>query len=134
MALVAWAPEGYSAPIELIAVKIKQGEVTQREWLEALADRVSRMALAEVDPDGAAVWAIRFLDLPETGNPRYLGQALVTDNWNLLEHFNLAVIDECPFPAAVGEPSEDAEYALEHSDFALWVELARAMVSTTSWD
>jgi hypothetical protein len=122
------------APIELIAVKIKQGEVTQREWVEALADRVSRMALELDDPDEAAVWASRVLDLPEAGNPRYLGQALVTDNWNLLEHFNLAVIDGSPFPATVSESSEDAEYALEHSDFALWVELARSMVSPTSSD
>ena len=132
--LVAWAPEGMLASPELIAVMIKPGVVTENDWLEALADRVSRMALAEVDPEEAAEWSRRVLDLPEAGNPRYLGQALVTDNWNLLEHFNLAVIDGSPFPTTVVEPSEIAEAALEDSDFALWVELARAMVSPTSWD
>ena len=58
----------------------------------------------------------------------------MTDSWNLLEHFNLAVIDGSPFPATVTESDEDAENALAESDFALWVELARSMVSTTSWD
>ncbi len=122
------------AEMGLIAVMIKPGVVTYEEWIEALADRVSGLALKQDDPDEAAAWSSRALDLPEAGNPCYLGVALVTDNLNLLEHLNLAVIDGSPFPAQVKESNPDAVEAMEETDLLGWVDLASAMVSASGLD
>jgi hypothetical protein len=37
MTRVAWAPDGMLAPLDLIAVMIKPGVITERDWLEAMA-------------------------------------------------------------------------------------------------
>lgn len=132
--LVAWYPVGMLADTRLIAVMITPGFVTYKDWIEALADRVLRLTLADEDPENAAVWASRMLDVPEASNLQSLGQALVTDNLNLLEHLNLAVIDGCPFPTQVSQSDSFAQEAIDDTDLELWVELAKSMVSASSLD
>lgn len=131
MTLVAWAPTGYSAPIELIAVKIKQGKVTELEWLEALSDRVSQ--LARDAGEQQTMMACNELNVPMTEELYQAGQSLVLHNLVLLTNLNLAVIDENPFPAIVDGPNEEAEEALELT-LGEWVGHALSMVSGSGLD
>lgn len=129
---VAWSPKGYNAPIELIAVKIKQGKITQREWWEALSDRVNELAVQAGEQ--ATLQACRDLGLPETDDPSEAGQYLVLGNLNLRTHLDLAVIDKPPFPARVGERNPEAQQAIDETDLASWVEHAWSLVSPSSLD
>lgn len=132
MALVAWAPSGYSVPMELLAVKIKPGQVTELQWWEALSDRVSDLAVV-AGPEAVAS-AFSYLEMPAgPGEPEETGQYLVLGNWNLKTHLSLALMDESPFPATVGEPSEEAKEALE-IDFQDWVEHLQSVMSASSMD
>lgn len=128
MKFVAWAPPGISAPTELIAVLVQPGTITWGQWLDALADRVTDMAMQE-DPD-LTEWACRVFgtDVGYTDNPSEAGQFLVHGNWNLQTHFSLAMHNGDPFPCVAAE-DEDARYAIENSDLELWVDLARSMTS-----
>ena len=130
MALVAWAPKKIWAPIELVAAKVPTGSVTEREWVERLADRVTEMASKE--PPEATVEACRALGVPETDDPTEAGQYLVMGNLNLRTHLSLAM-DSNPFPAKV-TPSEEAAQAIRETDLATWVDLAASMVSASSLD
>lgn len=134
-ALVAWAPEGYSAPIELIAVMINPGqEVTHKAWIEALSDRVTNLVNQESNPERAVQEACQMLDLPIEDNPNQAGEALVKNNLNLLTHLNLAVMDSDPFPARVSEPRPEIKQALEQTNLASWVEQALSMVNESDLD
>ncbi len=130
MALVAWAPQGISAPLELLAVKIQPGPVTRREWLEALADRVTQMATEEPE---YLPQACKALGLQETDKPREAGQFLVLDNLELQTNLNLAVLDQYPFPATASNNPE-AKQALEETNLQSWVESALSLVSESSLD
>lgn len=132
MALVAWSPKGYAAPIELLAVKIKPGQVTERQWIEALADRVTQLAIEAGEE--TTLQACRDLELPETDNPQEAGQFLVMGNLNLRTHLDLAVIDKPPFPAKVGERNPEAQQAIEETDLSRWVESALSLVSASDLD
>lgn len=132
MALVAWSPEGYLAPTTLLAVMLPPGPVTERQWWEALADRVTKMAV-EAGPE-ATLQACRDLGLPETNNPKEAGQFLVLGNLNLRTHLNCAVIDEDPFPATVGERDQEAHEIIKETDLETWVESALSLVSESSLD
>lgn len=131
MTLVAWAPMGYSAPIELIAVKIKTGQVTEREWWEALSDRVNDLAI-DAGEEQTRI-ACNELNVPMTEEIYQAGQSLVLHNLVLLTNLNLAVIDENPFPATVGEPNEEAQEALELT-LEEWLGYALSMVSESRLD
>lgn len=126
MALVAWAPKGMHAPVELTAVMIKPGKITQSDWIDALADRVTDMAMAEPDPEKAVAWACRHLEIPAwPSDPRQAGQFLVSGNWLLLDnvmHQQSGASD--PFPAKVTGSDDEADYAIDNCDFEFWVELA----------
>ena len=129
--LVAWAPQGYSAPIELIAVRIKQGKVTEREWWEALSDRVSQLAIEA--GEGQTMAACNALDVPMTEELYQAGQSLVLHNLVLIQALDLNLIDENPVPAVVSESSEEAEEALTLT-LGEWAGHALSMVSTSSLD
>ena len=128
MTLIAWAPPGVSAAYELTAVLVPHGMITKQQWIEALADRVTSMARDE-DPELTA-WASRYLgaDVGYTDNPLEAGEFFVSGNWNLQEHLSVAMYDGDPFPCVAAE-NENARYAIENSDFELWVELAHSFTS-----
>ena len=131
MKLVAWYPEGLSAPPELTSVKLPLGKVSHKQWVEALSDRVSQLAQNEPNPEEASLQACRLLDLPLVENPAELGQNLVQNNLNLLTYLNVAEMKENPFQE-VKESNPLAEEALKNVDLASWVELALSQVSESS--
>jgi hypothetical protein len=133
MKLVAWYPEGLSAPPELTSVKLPLGKVNHKQWVEALSDRVSQLAQNEPNPEEASLQACRLLDLPLVENPAELGQNLVQNNLNLLTYLNVAEMKENPFQE-VKESNPLAEEALKNVDLASWVELALSQVSESSLD
>ncbi len=128
MKKVAWAPPGISAALELTAVFVRPGPITESQWLDALADRVTDMAMKE--DASLTSWACRALgaDVGGTDDPRYAGEYFVSGNWNLQTHLSIALHDGNPFPC-VAQEDKDARYAIENSDFELWIELARSMTS-----
>ncbi len=129
--LVAWSPQGYLAPMELLAVMLPPGPVTKNQWLDALADRVSKMAVeAGIE---ATEEACQVLDLAMPNEPEEAGQFLVLGNLNLRTHLNCAEIDKDPFPATVSH-DQDAQEAIEETNLEMWTDLARAMVSASSLD
>ena len=121
--MVAWSPQGMSAPLELLAVRIKPGKVSEREWLEALADRVQE--LAQKAGPKASLQASKVLGMPG-GDPEDAGQNLVLGNWNLQEFLRVASKD--PFPAKA-EYNPEALKALQETNLQEWVDLAAAQVS-----
>ncbi len=130
MTLVPWSPEGISAPIELLAVKLPPGPVTEGQWWEALSDRVSELAVEAGDEALPAM--ARALGLPEPETPEGAGEAWVLGNLNLRTHLALAT-DGQEWPATV-KASEEALQALKETDLAMWVDLASSMVSASSLD
>lgn len=128
---VAWAPKGYSAPIELTAVRLLPGQVTERQWWEALADRVAELAMNEGEE--VVAQACRLLDVPMTNRIEEVGQSLVLYNSRLKTALNLAAYEGIPFPAIVNEPSQEAEDALEVT-LLEWVDHALSTVSESSLD
>ena len=131
MTLVAWAPTGYSAPIEQIAVKIKQGGVTEREWREALSDRVSQLAIEAGEDQTMA--ACNALDVPMTDELYQAGQSLVLHNLMLMQALDLNLIGKNPFPAMVSVSNEEAEEALTLT-LGEWAGQALSMVSASDLD
>lgn len=128
MTLVAWLPPDVSADPELIAVLVPPGVITHSQWIDALADRVTNLAVAEV-PELTA-WASRYLgsDVGYTDDPQEAGECFVLGNWTLQEHLSVAMYNGDPFPCVAAE-DEGARDAIENSDFQLWIELAHAMTS-----
>ena len=124
---VAWYPEKMSAPAELTSVKLPQGKVSQAQWVDALSDRVSSLALKEEDPLKAANEACKQLNLPPVDNANQLGDALVKNNLELLTYLNVSQLEN-QFPAQV-KPSEDAKQALKDVNLPSWVELALSQVN-----
>jgi len=128
--MIAWYPENLNAPAALTAVLVPKGQLAEREWLEALADRVVDLALAEDDPLEAANLACLKLDLPQVDSPEQLGEALVKKNLELRTFLSLSQIKD-QWPAQVSKPLENAKEALKESDLDLWVELASSQVSAS---
>jgi hypothetical protein len=112
-----------SAPSALLAVKIKPGQVTEREWLEALADRVQE--LAEKAGPEETLQASQMLDLPPT-SPESAGEYLVLGNWNLQEFLRASATKKHPFPAKA-QYNPDAVPALE-INLSQWADLAASQV------
>ena len=124
--MIAWYPDKIAAPAELTAVLVKPGQVSRAQWVEALSDRVSSLALKEENPLEAANLACQMLDLPPVENPNQLGDALVRYNLDLLTNLNVADNNQFPVKAA---PKEEAKQALKEVDLQSWVELALSQVN-----
>ena len=127
---VAWAPQS-SAPMELTAVLVKAGQMTDWQWIKALSDRVTELALAESNPAQATLQACRYLGLPATDNPQEAGQFLVEGNWKLQDFLDVAM--ESQFPMQATE-NQAARQAIEETTLESWVELAVSQVSESSLD
>ena len=132
MALMAWSPEQAAAPMELVAVMVKPGVLTKKDWVEALADRVSNLARKVSPADLARVCAA--MGLPTEANPNQAGEVLVLGNLNLQTHLNLALAESSPFPVTVSSNNPDAQEAIERTDLTAWVDLALSQVSESSLD
>ena len=133
MEKVAWAPPGVSADEALIAVLVRPGLITQRQWFDAIADRVTDMAINE--QPYLTKWASRVFgnDAGYTDDPAEAGQFFVDGNWNLKQHLSLAMFDGDLFPCVASE-NVDARKAIEECDFEYWVELASTFVGSSSLD
>jgi len=125
--MIAWYPEKIAAPAELTVVKLPQGKVSQAQWVDALSDRVSSLALKEEDPLESANEACKQMSLPQVDNANQLGDALVKNNLELLTYLNVAE-RENQWPAQAS-PSEEAKQALKETDLASWVALALSQVN-----
>ena len=131
--MIAWYPEEIVAPAELTSVRVPKGELSQKEWIEALSERVSQLAEKEEDPLESANEACRNLNLPEVDNANQLGDALVKYNLDLLTNLNV-VQKVNQFPTQVSEEKPLARQALKDVSLANWVELALSQVSVSSLD
>ena len=131
--MIAWYPEEIVAPPELTSVLVPKGQLSQKEWIEALSQRVSNLSSKEEDPLESANRACRSLDLPEVDNANQLGDALVKYNLDLLTNLNV-VQKQNQFPTQVNEEKELARQALKDVSLANWVELALSQVSVSSLD
>jgi hypothetical protein len=131
--MIAWYPEEIVAPAELTVVLVPKGELSQKEWVEALSDRVNSLVEKEEDPLEAANEACRNLSLPEVDSANQAGDALVRYNLNLLTNLNV-LQKEDPFPAKVSEEKPAARQALKDASLANWVELALSQVSVSDLD
>ena len=131
MALVAWAPKGYEAPLELLVAKLPPGQVTKAQWWGALSDRIADLAVKAGEQETAQ--ACHTLGVPMTNRLEEAGQSLVLHNLQLRTSLNLAMPEQSPFPATVGEPSQEMKDALK-LDLMEWVELASSVVSGSSLD
>ena len=129
MSLIAWSPQG-AIPPKLVGVMIKAGAVTHKDWLEALSDRVSKMA-TEAGSEVTAQ-ACQMLGVPTTSNPQEAGQFLLEGNWNLREHLTVAMETEFPTKAERGDLTLVG--TLKETDLMTWAELALSMVSASSLD
>jgi len=123
MTLIAFTPNDFMADAELISVWIEPGIIDERRWINALAARVTRLALAENDPVEASIYACKTLGLHIQENPHQIGEALVTHNLELRAQLN-CLIQNDPFPATAINSDENARQAMEETDFDRWVELA----------
>jgi hypothetical protein len=130
---LAWYPEKMSCPPELTSVNVPQGNLNQKQWVNALADRVVSLALKEPEPQKAANEACLRMSLANVDHPNQLGQVLVQDNLNLLTNLNVAAIED-PFPAKVESSDPVAEKALSETSLAQWVGLALSQVHESSLD
>ena len=130
---LAWYPEKMSCPPELTSVNVPQGNLNQKQWVNALADRVVSLVFKEQDPQKAADEACLRMSLANVEHPNQLGQALVQDNLDLLTNLNVAAIED-PFPANVEQSDPVAEKAINETSLAQWVALALSQVHESSLD
>lgn len=122
MTTVIWAPEGSNDQL-LTAVTIKPGLVTEADWLNALADRVQAMVLADPEPERAMHLAVRALNqagavtLPDSP-ARVAGQTLVQHNLALLQAMAMCNPE---FPQTATDNVAESERL---DDLENWLELA----------
>ena len=126
---IAWSPKGVFSPA-LTAAMLPVGEVTERQWLEALSDRVPDLAI-KAGPEETLL-ACKMAGTPMTENPQEAGQFLVSGNWNLLEH--LSVWMETQFPAKVERHNPELMAEMLEMELLDWAEVASSMVSASSLD
>jgi hypothetical protein len=118
---IAWSPNGFSAPTELLSVLVPAGGITEEMWVDALADRVLAMVEREPNPQEAAQWACTALDCPACESPSQLGLSIVRNNLKLLSAIHQSVIDEFPFPNYAIDESLEARDAIQSTNLELWV-------------
>ena len=126
MKQVAWAPTGYSLPIEFLAVRIQPGMVTHSQWWEALSNRVSAMAVKATPEEIKMAFQEMEMFPSPPEDPNEVGQFLVENNENLWSAVNLQSLEGNPFPQEATNQQEAEEvvemYLLE------WVAQAAPMV------
>jgi hypothetical protein len=115
-------------------VKLPLGQVSEKDWIEALSDRVNELALREKNPEKAANQACLKLDVVQPNQLNQLGQSLVSANSVLLTYLNVAILDKNPFPSVVKEANEELEQMYKEVDLNLWVDLALSQVHESSLD
>lgn len=132
MQAIPWSPPGIDPA--LAAVMVPPGEVTERQWWEALADRVTSLVMQEPDPEAAMQQAATSLETVQPDYPAQAGQVLVQRNLPLRTAMSMVVLAvDDPFPAqAKADPQ--AQAAVQETDLTMWVALATSMVSTSSLD
>jgi hypothetical protein len=132
MKLVAWNPD-LAAPPELTGVFLKPGQVSHKEWVEALSERVTELAMKENDPQKASDLACQKLELPLVESSQ-LGENLVTNNLDLLTNLNVTILNQNPWPSQVQEQNPYLESQLKNQSLSNWVDLALSQVSVSSLD
>ena len=131
--LVAWKPQ-IAASSDLISVMVPLGELTESQWLKALAQRVNDLVMLEPNPVRATQRACRAMGLWIEDNPSQAGRVMVLHNTELQTHLNCQGLEDDPWPAQVTGPDEEAETAIQDTDFQSWVEQALSAVSAHSLD
>ena len=130
---IPWCPPNL-AP-ELAGVMVPRGQVTERQWWMALADRVSDQVTKSDNPEQAMLQAAQALGVPPPDEPRQAGEVLVQRNLALRTAMTLAVMTESdPFPAQVTRGSNPTLVAIEETDLPTWLEMAASMVNASSLD
>jgi len=133
MKTLAWKPPG--VPADLAGVLVPPGELTDQGWWMALAERVTRLVMAEPDPAAANRAASRALGTPGIEDPEQAGEDLVQHNLHLKTVLNLQVqAYNDPFPAKVLVESKQTRQQIEDVDLWMWVDLAAAELSPHSLD
>lgn len=131
MKTIPWSPPDIST--DLAAVSVPPGPLTEQDWWEALADRVSALVWKEPDPEEAASMAARVLQTPGVENPRWAGESLVLHNLELRNAMCLQIrAEKDPFPARVVVANREARRALKETTLDAWLDLAAARVSTSN--
>ena len=120
---VAWSPKGIEAPIELLAVMVPVGKLTEKAWLKALADRVSEMAVKDNEFRVDIYKACTILHIPSCSDPFQLGKHILKKSLLFKSWVNCSISDQSIFPVKVVEEDEDARIAIESTDFATWIDL-----------
>lgn len=123
MSQSAWVPSGIAAPPALLAARLPPGEVTERQWLVALGERVTALAQASGDRD-LLISACQALGVTPPQEFGAAGEALVLKNASLRHYFRVAVSHGPPFPAMVHGLNPQVERLLKETDFSAWVLLA----------
>jgi len=122
--LVAFCPEilkdEYS---HVFSVMVPSGEVTEREWLEALSSKLENMLCKFRNPGKVAAWVCRALDCVHTNDPDELGYIIVEGNYLLLQMINLyRDPPEESFPLFVDESDPDISEDAVYDDLYTWVQ------------
>ena len=120
---VAWSPKGIEAPIELLAVMVPLGKLTEKAWIKALADRVSEMAVKDNEFRVDIYKACTILHIPSFSDPFQLGKHILKKSLLFKSWIKYSISDQSIFPVKVVEEDEDARVAIESTDFATWIDL-----------
>jgi hypothetical protein len=122
--------------MELVAVMMRPGPITDHESWEALQDRVRDLAMKDNDPTYLLAACRALEGCASTDNPREAGQFLVKGNLVLRQILDLAIhADGDPWPATVPpEHNANALEVLKDDSLEMWIELAAAELSTGGLD
>lgn len=132
--VVAWCPPNVDQA--LCSVMIPKGEVTERDWWMALADRVTELVEKSANPEQAMLDAARQLKTENPDYPAQAGQCLVQHNL-ILRTVMSRMIDQQEddiFPAKVVRGNNQAFQAMDETTLEDWLNLASAAVSESSLD
>ena len=117
MSNIPWCPRGLDP--QLAAALVPAGKVTEQQWWQALADRVSQLVQRQPDPQEALQRASQALGVVEAENPSQAGQSLVEHNQELRQALVGRLQDlRYPFPASVDQPQERARQAMQEIGLA----------------
>jgi len=124
MKYIAFSPDCYTAPEEVLAAKVPAGIVTEKIWRDALSERLIELTLIESNPEKSAEWACSALDCPGIDNPNQIAQFIFERNSNLQTFINLSLIENGPneyFPLVVIEDDQEALEAIDDTNLFDWV-------------
>jgi hypothetical protein len=127
--MVAWAPSALAIPVQLTAVSVPVGKLTQEEWWRALSARVSLLAIRAGTEK--VRWAASILgeDISGTNDASEAGQIFVESQSLFAVYMQCVFIDNNPFPVDVTGNDPDVEQVLKSVDFDGWVSLARTLTA-----